>query len=204
MAKKPELDAAYTLKDADEARAFYGDWAETYDSSFAASRDYILHEEVAAGFVAAGGTGPVLDVGAGTGLVGEALARRGVSPLEATDLSEEMLAVAERKGCYARVFVADITEAMPIPEGTYGGIVSAGAFTLGHLGPEPIEELIRITRPGGLLALSVNAVHWEAAGFDAAMAALGDRITGLKRAPIRIYAQDASHDHADDLSMLAT
>ncbi|MEL6914759.1 MAG: class I SAM-dependent methyltransferase [Pseudomonadota bacterium] len=204
MAKKPDLDAAYALQGPEDVKALYGDWAETYDAGFAAERDYVLHENVAAGFVAAGGAGPVLDVGAGTGLVGAALAGRGVRPLHATDISAEMLAVAASKGCYAEVFEADITRPLAIPDGTYGGIVSAGTFTLGHLGPDPLLELVRITRPGGVLAIAVNAVHYEAAGFAGAFTAMGPAIEGLAQQTIRIYAEGARHDHAEDMSLLVT
>lgn len=146
----------------------------------------------------------MLDVGAGTGLVGEVLAWLGVGPVEGTDISEEMLAIAAKKGCYERVFIADITQALPIPEGHFGGVVSAGAFTLGHLGPEPLGELIRITRPGGLLAIAVNEAHWDAAQFAPAFEGLGHKITQLSRTPIRIYADSATHDHADDMCLLVS
>ncbi|MEL6550682.1 MAG: class I SAM-dependent methyltransferase [Pseudomonadota bacterium] len=204
MGKKPGLDAAYGLHGPEDVKALYRDWAGTYDTGFVAERGYVLHEVVAAGFVAAGGAGPVLDVGAGTGLVGAALARRGLGPLHATDISAPMLAEAEAKGCYADLFEADITQPLACANSTYGGVVSAGTFTLGHLGPDPLAELVRITRPGGVLAIAVNAVHYEAAGFAAALAALGPRITGLATHSIRIYAEDAAHDHAADLGLLVT
>ncbi|MEL6688804.1 MAG: class I SAM-dependent methyltransferase [Pseudomonadota bacterium] len=204
MSKDPDLDAAYGLSGPQSVKELYASWAETYDASFAASQGYDLHRQVAAHFVRAGGRGPVLDVGAGTGLVGEALAALGIKDIEGTDLSPEMLAVAEAKGCYSRCFAADITQPLDIPNDTYAGVTSAGTFTLGHLGPAPLEELIRITRPDGLFAITVNAAHWEAAEFQAAFVALGDKIKDLQKAEVGIYAAGAEHDHAGDRGFVVT
>ena len=202
MAKEPGLNSADALDGVEDVKKLYRDWADSYDSDFAAARGYALHRHVAEAYASAGGAGPVLDVGAGTGLVGEALASLGVSPVEGTDISAEMLEVALGKGCYAQTFVADITKRTDIADDTYAGIVSAGTFTLGHLGPEPLGELIRITRPGGLIALAINAQHWDAAGFGAAFDALGGMISDLRRDPVQIYADGADHDHAADVGYI--
>ncbi|MEL6702347.1 MAG: methyltransferase, partial [Pseudomonadota bacterium] len=94
MPDKPDLDGAYALASQDAIRDLYADWADSYDAAFAAARGYALHSHVAAAFVARGGSGPVLDVGAGTGLVGEVLVEHGVGPVDGMDLSQEMLTVA--------------------------------------------------------------------------------------------------------------
>lgn len=204
MSKDPDLNAAYDLKGTESIKKLYAAWAESYDTDFALARGYNFHRHVAAKFVEAGGTGPILDVGAGTGLVGEALAELGVTNIEGTDLSTEMLAVAEAKGCYARCFTGDITQPLPIADDTYGGVISAGTFTLGHLGPEPLSELVRITKPGGVFAITVNASHWEAAGFASALDKLSDQIAGLKKTEVAIYSASADHDHARDRGYIVT
>ncbi|MEO0486525.1 MAG: class I SAM-dependent methyltransferase [Pseudomonadota bacterium] len=202
MAKTPGLDAAYGLTGADSVRELYSDWAESYDASFVADRGYTLHDQVAACFAQDGGAGPVLDVGAGTGVVGEALWTRGLRTIDGADLSAEMLEVARAKGCYRDLFVADITQPLDCADDHYGGVVSAGTFTLGHVGPEPLNELIRITRPGGLIVLTVNLAHWQAQGFDAALRRLDRAVTDLKTPEIPIYAPSADHDHAGDRGVL--
>lgn len=95
--KDPSLNAAYDLQSPDDNRRLYADWAETYDAGFATDHDYRLHLMTARAFRDAGGQGPVLDVGAGTGLAGAVLAELGMGPIDATDISAEMLDVAERK-----------------------------------------------------------------------------------------------------------
>ena len=199
--KRDRLDAAYGLKTPEDSRRLYGDWAASYDAEFASATGYGLPGAVAAAFAAAGGGGPVLDLGAGTGLVGERLAGLGVAPVDGTDISPEMLAVAEGKGCYRRLFEADALAGFDLADASYAGLVSAGTFTLGHLGPEVLPELIRIARPGALFALSVNAAHFAAAGFGPALAALP--VEGLRREEVPIYA-GGTGEHGADRAFIVT
>lgn len=201
-APPPDLDDAYALSGPEDNRRLYAAWAATYDRDFAAARGYLLPEAVAAAFAAAGGRGPVLDLGAGTGLVGAALAARGIGPLDGADLSPEMLAVARGRGVYRALVAGDVLAGLPLAEGTYAGVVSAGTFTLGHLGPEALPEAVRLLAPGGLAALSVNARHFAAAGFAPALAALADRIEAPETSEVPIYAPGAGGDHAGDTAFI--
>lgn len=95
---------------------------------------------------------------------------------------------------------------MDIADATFDGITSAGAFTHGHLGPEPLGELIRIAKPEAVFAVGVNAGHYEAAGFaawfDEAQASGRIRDFEVVTSPIydpdRYEADDAA-DHAGTL-----
>ena len=204
MTKDPGLDAAYGLGGKEAIRQFYADWAQSYDSTFVADHGYILHQQVAAAFVAAGGRGPVLDIGVGTGLVGQALRGAQIGPLQGTDISREMLDQTKAKGDYAHVFEGDILAGLPAADKSYGGIVSAGTFTLGHVGPKALAEVLRLLAPGGIAVLSVNAQHWEQAGFAKALAELAPMIAKQERPQTAIYASHATHDHADDTAYLLT
>lgn len=193
-----DLDAVYGLKTPEDNRRHYDGWAGSYDSDFVTGMDYCLPERVAEAFAAAGPKGSVLDVGAGTGLVGQALARLGVGPVEGMDISPGMLAEAAKKGVYARLFEGDVMARLPVADDAFASAVSAGTFTNGHVGPEGLAEVIRVVRPGGLIALSINGVHWDSAGFAAAFDALAGRIDGFRRTPVRYYGEAASGTHADD------
>ncbi|MFC3118658.1 class I SAM-dependent DNA methyltransferase [Jhaorihella thermophila] len=160
--KTPGLNDAYSLKSPEDSRRLYAEWAGDYDESFAAREDYQLHIHTARAFVAAGGQGPVLDVGAGTGLCGAVLCDLGVGPIDATDISGEMLTQAMRKDIYRDAIEADINEGIPVRRDSYSGIVSSGTFTHGHVGPEPIDELLRIARHGAQFALSINSDFFSA------------------------------------------
>ncbi|SFL70424.1 class I SAM-dependent DNA methyltransferase [Shimia aestuarii] len=201
--KDPNLEAAYSLKTPQDSRRLYRDWAQTYDTGFAQASDYVLPREVARYFVEAGGVGPVLDVGAGTGLCGAILTALGTTPCDATDISQEMLDVADTKSIYRTLFVGDLTKRLPVEDATYDGIVSSGTFTNGHVGPDALDELLRITRPGALFALSIHERHFETVGFRAKLDALSDRICDLHLPKARVYGESAHGPHKDDRCFIA-
>ena len=166
MKIKPSLQNAYDLKSSDDNVELYSAWAETYDKNFIEDMHYKLHFSVAEEFVLNGGKGLILDVGAGTGALAQALLQKGKFSIEATDISEEMLKVAESKKIYKRSFLSDLTKEIPVDNGSYDGVVSSGTFTHGHVGPSAIDELVRVTKNGGLITISVNEKHWIALDFD--------------------------------------
>ena len=107
-----------------------------------------------------------------------------------------MLAVARSKGLYRQTIEADLTRSLPINDAQYGAVISSGTFTHGHVGPEALDELLRVARKGALFVLSVNATHFEARGFAEKFALLEPDITGLQHRRVKIYgeaAQDPAH-----------
>jgi SAM-dependent methyltransferase len=198
---KPDLDSAYALGDKDETREFYKEWAENYDQTFAEERGYRSPGEVARRFLAsAKGNEPLLDVGAGTGLIGEEMT--GVT-IDALDLSPEMLAVAGSKGVYRNLITADLTGPLDIPDASYGGIVSSGTFTHGHVGPVCLPELMRIARPGALFVCTVIPAVYDSAGFGSALAQLvaDGQITPIRFHDFRIYDK-ADDAHGDEHGLI--
>ena len=194
------LDDAYSLETPDDNRRLYRDWAATYESNFITSHAYIYHESLVATFAAAGPRpdGPLLDVGCGTGLVGMQLAHDIGGTIDGLDISPEMLAEAAKKRLpdgtrsYRCLIEADMTAPVDIADGTYAGIVSAGTFTHGHVGPEAIRELVRVAMPGGVCALGINERFFAEANFDAVLADLADRdkIEPHEIVTARIYDAD--------------
>jgi predicted TPR repeat methyltransferase len=202
MKDKPNLDGAYDLKTPADSLRLYADWAETYDQTFAKEHAYIMHEHVARAYVNAGGYQPVLDVGAGTGLCGQALRERGLDHVDATDISPDMLKVARAKGIYHDLFEGDILAGLDVEAGKYTGITSSGTFTHGHVGPEAIDELLRRVRSGGWIVISINKEHFEKHGFAAKFESLGDKITNLEFRELPIYDESGSGDHAKDTGLV--
>ncbi len=202
MTDEDDLHRAYALKTPDDSRRLYADWAASYDSDFVAERAYILHVAVADAFVQAGGSGPVLDLGAGTGICGQVLAQRGITELHATDIAPEMLAQAEAKQVYESCFEGDVVAGLITPDGTYNGIVSSGTFTCGHVGPDGLDEVARLLTPGGLAVISVRDIHYDSARFATKIAALEPALTLERRPVTRIYASGATGENADDLALL--
>ena len=192
MARMSGLSNAYAIRSPEDCARVYADWAASYDSGFAEGMDYRLPAHVAAAYLAAGGRGPVLDVGAGTGLCAQALRAQGFGgAIDAVDLSAEMLAQAEGKGVYRALHRADITQALPFA-GPYAGLVSSGTFTHGHVGPEAFGPLLAVLAPGALLAVSVNLSVWDALGFDAALPAMAGRLVVRQMLEVPIYGAAAS------------
>lgn len=202
--QKPNLNAAYALKTPDDNRRLYADWAASYDDSFASNMDYQLPKMVGLIFCEAfKGLGPVLDVGAGTGLLAQNIPIRGMLEIDALDVSPDMLAVADQKGLYRTTIVADLTQPLNIADETYGVILSSGTFTHGHVGPDALDELMRIAKSKAIFVLAINAEHFEARGFTAKFAQLEPDIEGLQHHDVNIYGADADAEHKDDLSSIA-
>lgn len=203
--KTPDVSDAYALDTPKAARQLYAGWAKSYDDSFANARGYLLPDLTARAFAEAGGCGPVLDVGAGTGLCGVALSGLGIAPVDATDISPDMLAQALRKDVYRDVIEADLNAGIPVPRQSYAGVVSSGTFTHGHLGPEVLPAILRVARSDAWFALSVNAAHYEEGGFSTAFDRLlrGQWITNLSLPEVRIYGEDAEGVHRNDTALIA-
>lgn len=203
MRKSPDLTQAYALETPEDSRKLYADWADTYDTDFAQQHDYILHEHVARIYVNSGGFQPVLDVGAGTGLCGAALRARGLDQVEATDISPDMLKIAETKAIYSRLFEGDVLARLNVPDETYAGVVSAGTFTHGHLGCEALDELLRVVRPRGWVVISVNAAHFESKGFAVKIASLEPLFMEHAVYDLPIYGARAKGSHARERALIA-
>ena len=166
------LKEAYAVKSPDDNRALYARWADTYETEFTVPRRYVYDRNVAEllceGF---SGSGPVLDAGCGTGLVGKQLRRLGIAIVDGLDISPEMLAKARSKTApdgspvYRQLSEADLTGTIGIASDTYAGLVSAGTFTHGHVGPDGIAELLRVARPGARCVIGVNSSIFETNGF---------------------------------------
>ncbi|TPJ51317.1 class I SAM-dependent methyltransferase [Mesorhizobium sp. B2-7-1] len=156
------LSAAYAAKRPEEVAAIYDSWADTYDTDMSAAG--YRHPTICLALLARHlprGAEPLLDAGAGTGLIGEWLAITGYPRVEALDISQGMLDKAGAKGVYMALHRLAMGDTLPFADGAYAGIISAGVFTSGHVGVEGLDELIRICRPGGVIVLTVKNTLWQ-------------------------------------------
>ena len=132
------------------------------------------------------------------------LLQKGKFSIEATDISKEMLKVADSKKIYKRCFVSDLTKKIPVYNSSYDGVVSSGTFTHGHVGPSSIGELVRVTKPGGLITISINEKHWIAFDFESEVEKLNKHIRNYKLKKISIYGEQSTHDRKDDKAIILT
>ena len=181
------LGAVYDAASTQEFAELYDRWAETYDADMSAAG--YRHPTICLGLVARHlprGAAPLLDAGAGTGLIGEWLSILGYPHVEALDISQGMLARAAAKGAYAALHCLALGGPLPFASGSFAGIVSAGVFTSGHVGVEGLDDLVRICRPGGAIVLTVKDTLWHG-GFADKVAELEARGVAARAEETRPY-----------------
>lgn len=167
--RKKRYDEAYGLKGADDAKRLYGSWAEDYETEMVGDHGYTGPAKLAEAFAE---TVPdreawVLDVGCGTGLVGAQLARFGFKNVDGLDLVPEMLEVASKKNIYTRLIQADLLKGAALNPNRYDAALSAGTFTHAHVGPDGLDEVVRLVKPGGIAMVMVNAEAFVSDGYQA-------------------------------------
>ena len=114
----------------------------------------------------------VLDAGAGTGMVGEELARLGFRHITALDLSPGMLKTANEKSVYEELVVGELGKPLDFETGRFDAATCIGTLTIGHAPPESLDELVRVTKAGGAIVFSMRTDYLTEGGFDAKQAAL--------------------------------
>lgn len=170
-------DATVTMNEAmsldgDPAKlaAYYDSWAQNYDADVG-DHDYGLPAMIlelarrcrppADGVV-------VLDVGCGTGLVGAELAAGGYPTIDGVDLSSEMIEIARKRNVYRSLTAGvDITKPASADLAGQADIVTvAGVFTVGHVPPSALPNVLTLAKPGGLLIVSTRDAYYAATNFQ--------------------------------------
>ena len=166
----PFLSGAYGLTDLASAMAFYGEWAGEYDNRMEEVLGYVAPRQMAETLAAHLDRRDIeiLDAGCGTGLTSSYLKGQGFEIFDGIDLNPAMLEHAQRRGIYRELIHADLTRPLALQSESYDAVISSGTFTLGHVGAEPIPELVRILRPGGLLGCTIHKDIWQPKGFEKA------------------------------------
>jgi predicted TPR repeat methyltransferase len=200
-----DLENTYKLATPDDNVAYYRGFAQTYDTDFVEQMGYRYPGAVAAAYLARADTSadlPIADIGCGTGIVAAELKLPHVI-IDGMDISPEMLSIARAKALYRDLFEVDLTGDLQNISNAYGAVLSAGTFTFGHLGPEPLRNLLQIARNGALFVIGVNRAHFEKQGFVRVL----DQMTGLGEigaveiTEIDIYAKQG-HDHSADRAFI--
>jgi len=194
------LENAYKLATPADNSDYYDSFASTYDTDFADALGWHYPAAIAATYrdVAITSDTPIADIGCGTGLVASAL-NCPREQIDGIDISAEMLRVAEEKQLYRLLYEVDLTKSLDAIENDYGAVLSAGTFTSGHLGPEPLESLLDIARAHALFVIGVKKVFYQEAGFESVLRDMeaGGLIKDLQVAEVPMYAKPG-HDHSAD------
>jgi SAM-dependent methyltransferase len=119
-----------------------------------------------------GASGPVVELGAGTGKLTRSLARLGVRVL-AVEPDERMLDILRGLRLPEVEPVVGTAETLPVPDGTADAVVAGSAFHWFDL-DRTLAECARVLREGGSLAFAWNRRDDR----DPAMTLLSDLIRG--------------------------
>ena len=151
----------------------YDAWAQGYDddlASWAYRAPAVVADTVVSRHPEAGS---VLDVGCGTGLVGQALRARGFAGrIRGLDISTASLVVAERSGAYDAVAQADLQQRLPFEDDSADAVVCVGVMTYLPDVEAVWREFARVTSPGGLVVATQREDLWH----DRACRAVVDRL----------------------------
>lgn len=167
-----KLRSVYSARSDEELASSYDEWAQDYEDDML-GLGYAI-PAVAAGFVGrhVPPAGSVLDAGAGTGLFGEILRVLGYEDLVGIDISERMLAQANKKGAYRMLRRMALGEPLRFASDSFSAAVSVGVFTTNHAPPDALDELIRVVEPGGHVVFSVRDDVYRDGGFEEKQASL--------------------------------
>ncbi len=158
MSRDPKLQKIYAARTSDEHRQAYNVWANDYDRDISAFGVRIpwVAATVFSRFVEFD-AGPILDAACGTGMQTEALRLAGYGPFTGIDVSESMLAVAANKALYERLEQMVLGDPLTFDDNAYAATYCVGALSSNHAPPSSFDELIRVTRPAGVIVFSLRA-----------------------------------------------
>jgi len=165
--------------DSSALKEYYDRWASTYDGDV--SKECYSGPECVVNYLIQLGSHhqvqlntkspdlSILDAGCGTGLVGFYLRKLGYRNVDGFDLSPTMVEKARKTNAYMSLFGGcDMTRRIEVFEdGQYDAVLCCGVFTTGHVPPIAITELIRITKPGGLIVATTRKSYYETTDFQA-------------------------------------
>lgn len=170
------IKAAHDLSgDVSKIQTYYDDWANAYDRDVS-NEEYVGPRAIAEFFTRVcqptqqqqKDQVKILDAGCGTGLVGVVLQDMGYQTIDGFDLSDSMVEIAEQTNSYQDLKGGvDMTRKIDhYDDNQYDASLACGVFTLGHVPPESIEELIRVTRPGGYVVVSTRKSYYDSTNFQ--------------------------------------
>ena len=153
--------------DLDELEGIYKNWASDYESDVINLAGYVGHlitSDLLLNYLR-NTESIVLDAGCGTGLVGEILYKNNFRNIDGVDFSQEMLNIANQKNIYQSLKLVDLTKKLDYENDSFDAVICAGTFTCGHVGPEALREMVRITKQGGYICFTVRKQEWEASPY---------------------------------------
>ena len=149
-------------------KPLYDEWSKSYEADILDNLGYTGHVIAADALkgLVQDKAAKIIDIGCGTGLVGQELQNGGYGHIDGLDISAAMLAEAKAKNIYRGLFEGDMQKRTSLDEAAYDAVVCAGSFAPGHLGPESYPEFIRLVRPGSPIVIFMNGAHYLEDGYE--------------------------------------
>lgn len=155
-----QLDDLLQNRPAEETKQNYSKWAKNYEEDIV-DMGYNGGPIAAHCFLALNvpKNAHIIDIGAGTGIVGAVLQSNGYQHIDALDGNEDMLAVLKGKGCYRSVVNSMVSPevVLPVEEKSYDVAILAGVFLPGHIAIRSLEQIVKVVKSGGLVCWSMGA-----------------------------------------------
>ena len=151
------LDGVYDLKSADDTKALYKDWANTYDDEVK-DNGYSSPLRTAQALDRCGVSKAttVIDIGCGSGISGHYLKEVGFKTIIGSDFSQEMLDLAKQKNIYYQLHLADFTNPFEFVKEAPHIVTAVGVMAPGHAQSSLITDVYDLLEIGGLFAFSLN------------------------------------------------
>lgn len=203
--RHPKVKQAFQLDgDEDAIKDFYADWASNYDKDTssihysACDSTYNLFSSLPqSDFITidtSNKTVKIMDVGCGTGLMGKMLNDQGYTNIDGCDLSLEMTLEADKLDVYKEL-TADIDINQPINpdwKDAYDVSLSVGVFTPGHVEPEALNQMIDMTKSGGLIIVSTRIAFYDTSDYQQ----VSDQLEEKRK--IKLLRVDKDQPYTDD------
>jgi len=99
----------------------------------------------------------ILDLACGPGNVANLLKDHSYNNVDGLDPSQGLLDAAQKKGLYRQTYCCYVTpdKPTPIPDCSYDVLLCSAGMFPGSIVPQAFTELIRVVRPGGVIAWNI-------------------------------------------------
>ncbi len=155
-------------------KRYYADWAARYDADvademYAGPQVMVdLLNAVLSKGAADSAEIKIIDAGCGTGLVGKLLHDQGLHHIDGFDLSSDMVKQAAQLNIYKNL-IGNVDLNQPLTQyapSSYDVVMCCGVFTLGHVPPEAMAQLLYLCKSGGLIITSTRTAYYDASDYQ--------------------------------------